>query len=76
MSASGLRLHGDGCVAANTTTRVYTVILEPDCQHAKIMGAEVKVRAASAAGARRFAEQTLNIPRNRVSRVVIPGSQR
>ena len=61
--------HEDGCVRANIRTQVYMVVLKPKCDHTKVRGGILMVRAESAAAVRQWVRQYLRIPQTEIEEV-------
>lgn len=51
----------DGCVRGNIATQVYRLTFAPKCEHDKIRGATVDIRAESEQDARRYAGDWLRL---------------
>lgn len=62
-----LKLHDDGCIVANTNTRLFIVEYSPKCEHAAARNAEIVVRAVSRSDAMKYAETWLALPQMYIS---------
>jgi hypothetical protein len=50
-----LPIHEDGCIVPNIPTRNYIVYMAPKCEHKKVRGAYVAIRAENADAALEYA---------------------